>query len=157
MPQVQSIGDPLPSATVTTNSGSFDLADYVGKPLLIYFYPKDNTPGCTIESQDFRDLYSEFQKRDAAILGISRDSLKSHQNFCDKLSLPFPLISDVDESLCNDFGVIQQMTNYGKQYIGIERSSFLFDREGKLAQQWRKVKVAGHAKLVLESLEQLDS
>ena len=156
MSQVQSIGDALPSASVTTNTGSFDLAEYASKPLLLYFYPKDNTPGCTIESQDFRDLYSEFQNRGAEIFGVSRDSIKSHQNFCDKFALPFPLISDADESLCNAFGVIKQMKNYGKEYIGIERSSFLFDCQGKLAQQWRKVKVAGHASLVLEALKQLD-
>ena len=156
MSQIRPIGDSLPNIKVTTDSGSFHLGDYVGKPVLLYFYPKDNTPGCTIESKDFRDLYTEFQGLGAEIFGVSRDSVKSHQTFREKLGLPFQLISDADESLCNAFEVIKPMENYGRQYIGIERSSFLFDQKGKLVQQWRKVKVAGHANLVLEALKKLD-
>ena len=109
--------------------------------MVLYFYPKDNTPGCTTESQDFRDLHAEFLSASAVVVGISRDSLKSHENFKAKYELPFPLISDADETVCNLYGVIKQKNMYGKQVRGIERSTFLIDAYGVLVQEWRGVKV----------------
>ncbi len=128
------IGHPVPDFTSQATSGkAFSLAALRGKNLVIYFYPKDSTPGCTQEGQDFRDLHSEFAKLDAEIFGVSRDSLKSHENFKCKQAFPFELISDADESLCKLFDVIKQKNMYGKQVLGIERSTFLIDREGR----WR--------------------
>jgi len=137
------------SASMTGNQ-SFDLSAYQGKNIIIYFYPKDNTPGCTTESIAFRDLYSQFQTSNTEIFGISRDSLRSHEGFKSKLELPFELISDPDETLCHLFNVIKMKNMYGKQVRGIERSTFVIDAHGKLVKEWRGVKVAGHAEEVLE-------
>ena len=149
-------GDSLPKLSVAaTGDQQIDLSSLAGKPVVIYFYPKDNTPGCTQEGQDFRDLYPEFQKKGCAIYGVSRDSLRSHENFIDKYSFPFALISDTDEAMCKAFDVIHEKNMYGKKVMGIVRSTFLFDASGKLAREWRKVSVNGHASEVLEALEAL--
>lgn len=126
-----------------------------GRNVVLYFYPKDNTPGCTQEGQDFRDLYAEFQKLDTEILGISRDSARSHENFSNKYQFPFPLLSDSDETVCHQFGVIKEKKMYGKTRMGVERSTFLIDKEGVLRRAWRGVKVKGHAQAVLDAVHEL--
>lgn len=138
-----------------TSGQTLRLADLAGKYVVLYFYPKDSTPGCTQEGQDFRDLYAEFQAVNAEIFGISRDSLKSHENFKCKQAFPFELISDADETLCGLFDVIRMKNMYGKQVRGIERSTFLIDPEGQLAAEWRKVTVKGHAAAVLAKIREL--
>ncbi|MDP1604573.1 MAG: peroxiredoxin [Legionella sp.] len=148
------IGDKIPNiAFKATNNilASFD--DYQGKWLVLYFYPKDQTPGCTIESHDFRDTQAEFKKLNAVVFGISRDSLKSHDNFICKQALSFDLISDEAEELCQLFDVIKMKSMYGKQVRGIERSTFLINPQGILTNEWRKVKVAGHVDDVLATLK----
>jgi len=133
-----------------TGEKAFHLQDYAGKNIVFYFYPKDNTPGCTTESIAFRDLYAQFQANNTEVFGISRDSLRSHEGFKNKLGLPFQLISDPDETLCNMFNVMKMKNMYGKQARGIERSTFVIDATGKLVKEWRGVKVAGHVDDVLE-------
>jgi peroxiredoxin Q/BCP len=139
----------------SSGDGTWSLKEAAGRKLVIYFYPKDMTAGCTRESQDFRDLYSAFRKAGADIIGVSRDSVKSHDKFIDKEKLPFPLLSDADEKLCKLFDVIQEKSLYGKKYLGIERSTFLLDPSGILRREWRKVKVPGHAEEVLEAAKSL--
>ena len=141
--------------TAATSAGEFRLSDHKGHPVVVYFYPKDNTPGCTMESQQFRDLHKEFAKAGAVVVGASRDSLKSHAGFKAKFELPFELISDPDEALCAQFDVVKMKNMYGKQVRGIERSTFLFDRNGALVREWRKVKVDGHAQEVLDAVKAL--
>ncbi len=136
------------SATVT--SGTFKLSAHKSHPVVVYFYPKDNTPGCTTEGADFRDLHRQFSKAGAVVVGVSRDSLKSHENFKAKMGFPFELISDADEKLCKQFGVIKMKNMYGRQVRGIERSTFVIDGAGKLVREWRGVKVPGHAQEVLD-------
>lgn len=131
------------------------LSELRGRNVVIYFYPKDNTPGCTTEGQDFRDLYPEFQALDTEIYGVSRDGIKSHENFKARHSFPFELISDKDETLCRLFDVIKLKKMYGRESLGIERSTFLIDREGVLRREWRKVRVKGHASAVLEAVREL--
>ena len=138
-----------------TNGLEIDSTDLIGKSYVIYFYPKDNTPGCTQEGEDFRDLYKEFKKLKTEIYGVSRDSLKSHEGFKEKYKYPFELISDPEEKLCNLFDVIKEKNMYGKKYMGIERSTFLINKEGKLSAEWRKVKVNGHAAEVLEEVKKI--
>lgn len=138
-----------------TGGSAFRLSAQVGKVVAIYFYPKDSTPGCTTEAQQFRDLYPQFVAVDAVILGISRDSLKSHENFKAKQSLPFELASDTDETVCNLFCVMKTKNMYGKQVRGIERSTFVFDRNGVLRREWRGVKAPGHAEEVLAFVKTL--
>ena len=138
-----------------TNELEIDSTDLIGKSYVIYFYPKDNTPGCTQEGEDFRDLYKEFKKLKTEIYGVSRDSLKSHEGFKEKYKYPFELISDTEEKLCNLFDVIKEKNMYGKKYMGIERSTFLINKEGKLSAEWRKVKVSGHAAEVLEEVKKI--
>ena len=141
----------IPDFTLPATSGQqFSLAAQAGKVAVIYFYPKDSTPGCTTEAQQFRDLYERFVAVDAVILGISRDSVKSHENFKAKQALPFELGSDADETVCNLFAVMKMKNMYGKQHRGIERSSFVIDRKGVLRKEWRGVKVPGHAQEVLD-------
>ncbi|HET7135890.1 MAG TPA: peroxiredoxin [Casimicrobiaceae bacterium] len=135
--------------------GTFRLSDHAGHPVVLYFYPKDNTPGCTTEGAAFRDLHPKFRKLGAVVAGVSRDSLKSHENFKAKMSFPFPLISDPDEKLCEQFGVIKMKNMYGKKVRGIERSTFVIDGKGNLAREWRGVKVPGHAEEVLEFVKTL--
>jgi peroxiredoxin Q/BCP len=135
--------------------GTFRLSNHAGHPVVLYFYPKDNTPGCTTEGAAFRDLYPKFRKLGADVAGVSRDSLKSHENFKAKMNFPFPLISDPDEKLCQQFGVIKMKNMYGKKVRGIERSTFVIDGKGDLAREWRGVKVLGHAEEVLEFVKTL--
>lgn len=149
------IGKPAPLFTAESTIGPISLEQCQGRAVILYFYPKDNTPGCTTESQDFRDLHADFLSASAVVVGISRDSLKSHENFKAKYELPFPLISDADETVCNLYGVIKQKNMYGKQVRGIERSTFLIDAYGVLVQEWRGVKVPGHAKEVLQAAKSI--
>ena len=144
-----------PFTLPATGGGQFSLAAHAGRIVVLYFYPKDSTPGCTTEAQQFRDLHAQFAAVDCVILGISRDSLKSHENFKAKQALPFELGSDTDEAVCNLFGVMKMKNMYGKQVRGIERSTFVIDRSGTLAREWRGVKVPGHAQEVLEFVKSL--
>ena len=130
------------------------LADHAGDWLVLYFYPKDSTPGCTTEGLDFNALLPKFRKRGAEVLGVSRDSVKSHDNFCAKQGFRFPLVSDPDERLCKAFDVIRPKKLYGREFIGVERSTFLIGPDGVVRAEWRKVKVPGHAQAVLDALEQ---
>ncbi|MDZ5254644.1 peroxiredoxin [Clostridium sp. LIBA-8841] len=132
------------------------LSDYKGKNIVLYFYPKDNTAGCTTEACDFRDNIQNFNDLNTIILGVSRDSLASHDKFITKLSLPFVLLSDPDETVCKLYDVIKEKNMYGKKYMGIERSTFIIDKEGILVQDFRKVRVKGHIDKVLETLKNLD-
>ena len=150
------LGDTLPSLLVKATSGkTIDLLTLTGKNVVIYFYPKDATPGCTTEAQDFRDLMPEFAQLNCEIFGVSRDSLNSHEKFKANECLPFELLSDVDEALCQAFDVIKMKNMYGKNVMGVERSTFLFNAQGQLQQEWRKVKAQGHAAIVLAALKQL--
>ncbi len=139
----------------SSGGGTWSLKTAAGSKLVIYFYPKDMTSGCTRESQDFRDLHSAFRKAGVDIVGVSRDSVKSHDKFTEKEKLPFPLLSDEDERLCKLFDVIHEKSLYGRKYLGIERSTFLLDGTGILRREWRKVKVPGHAEEVLEAAKSL--
>ena len=138
-----------------TGGIDFTLYPIRSKSLVIYFYPKDSTPGCTTEAQQFRDLYADYRKAGSEIVGISRDSLKSHENFKSKFSLPFALLSDADETACNIFGVIKQKMMYGKQVRGIERSTFVLDNKGIIRKEWRALKADGHAQEVLDFVQTL--
>jgi thioredoxin-dependent peroxiredoxin len=139
----------------SSGGGTWSLQDAKGRKLVIYFYPKDMTSGCTRESQDFRDLHAAFSKAGVEVVGVSRDSVKSHDKFTEKENLPFPLLSDEDEKLCKLFDVIHEKSLYGRKYLGIERSTFLLDGSGILRREWRKVKVPGHAEEVLEAAKSL--
>ncbi len=139
----------------STGGGTFKLSDQRGKTLVVYFYPKDNTPGCTVEGTDFRDRHKEFAKAGAAVVGVSRDSLKSHEGFKAKMKFPFELLSDTDEKLCTLFGVMKMKNMYGKKVRGIERSTFVLDGEGAIAREWRGVKVPGHVEEVLSFVKTL--
>ncbi len=136
-----------------TGDKTVQLKTLRGKKVVLYFYPKDSTPGCTTESQDFRDLHAKFKRQNAVILGVSRDSIASHEKFKAKYSFPFDLLSDPDEKLCKQFDVIREKMLYGRKFMGIERSTFLIDEKGKLREEWRKVKVKGHADEVLQSVK----
>jgi peroxiredoxin Q/BCP len=139
----------------STGNATFKLAQALGGPLVLYFYPKDNTPGCTLEGEQFRDLHPEFSRLGAQVYGVSRDSIKSHESFCAKKAFPFPLLSDPDEKLCALFGVMKMKNMYGRQVRGIERSTFVIDREGVVRREWRGVRVPGHAQEVLEFVRSL--
>ena len=136
-----------------TNGADISLKDFKGKNVVLYFYPKDNTSGCTTEALEFMDLYDEFQKQDTVIMGISRDSLKSHAKFRDKHDLPFLLLSDEDEEIHNLFNVMKLKKMYGKEYMGVERSTFIFNKDGELIKEFRNVKAKGHAEKVLEFIK----
>lgn len=138
-----------------TGGRTFQRSDYLGKNLIIYFYPKDSTPGCTTQGIQFRDAYAQFQALDTEIFGVSRDSLKSHENFKAKFSFPFDLLADTDEVACNLFSVIKMKNMYGKQVRGIERSTFIIDKNGSLVKEWRGVKVDGHVAEVLSFIQSL--
>ncbi len=140
---------------IATSDIKFSPKSYLGKKLILYFYPKDMTPGCTTEALQFRDLYAEFEQAGAVIFGVSRDNLASHDKFRTQLELPFDLIADTEEKLCHMFGVVKNKIMYGKKVKGIERSTFLVDAEGVLRQEWRGVKVAGHVQEVLEAVREL--
>ena len=129
--------------------------DFVGKNLVIYFYPKDSTPGCTTEGQEFRDQYKIFKKFNTDIIGVSRDTIKSHENFKLKQSFPFELLSDPDEKVCKAFGVMKLKSMYGREYIGVDRSTFIINDKGKVVREWRSVKVKGHVDEVLEAVKEL--
>lgn len=148
------IGQPAPDFSIETDEGPRRLADYAGKTLVLYFYPKDDTSGCTSEAQQFRDLHASFTEAGAEILGISKDSVASHKKFRAKYDLPFPLGADVEGALCEAYGVWKEKSMYGKKYMGIERSTFLIDEAGLLRAEWRKVKVTGHADAVLKAVTQ---
>jgi len=144
-----------PFSLPATGGDTWHLKDAVGRALVIYFYPKDMTSGCTRESQDFRDLHAAFRRAGAAIVGVSRDSVASHEKFKAKEALPFTLLSDEKEDVCKLFDVIREKSLYGRKYLGIERSTFLIDPKGVLRREWRKVKVPGHAEEVLEAAKSL--
>ena len=149
-------GQPAPDVEAEVwPGGRLRLADLRGRWVALYFYPKDNTPGCTNEARDFRDAAADFEALDAVILGVSRDSIASHQRFAEKHELPFQLLSDPDETLCQAFDVIRMKNMYGRQVRGIERSTFLIDPEGVVRHAWRKVRVKGHVAEVLEKLREL--
>lgn len=151
-----SIGKKVTNFSVpATGDRTLSLKDFSGHHLVLYFYPKDSTSGCTLEGRDFRDAHPKFVHAGANILGVSRDSIKSHERFKGKEEFPFELASDVDESLCKQFDVIREKTLYGRKYLGIERSTFLVDRKGVLRQEWRKVQVKGHADEVLHAVRLL--
>ncbi|MBQ0743121.1 MAG: peroxiredoxin [Pseudomonas sp.] len=148
---------PVPDFSAQATSGQeINLATLAGTQLVIYFYPKDNTPGCTTQGQDFRDMHADFVAAHTLILGVSKDSLRTHENFKSKQSFPFELISDSDENLCRLFDVIKLKQMYGKEYEGIERSTFLIDKQGALRREWRKVKVKGHVAEVLQAAQELN-
>ncbi len=150
------LDNPVPEFEIPSTSGQpFNSKSAVGKSWVLYFYPKDNTPGCTNEGQQFRDLHAQFNKAECAIFGVSRDSLKSHENFKAKMSFPFELLSDVDEIACKAFDVIKMKNMYGKKVRGIERSTFVIDAQGVVRREWRGVKVPGHAQEVLEFITTL--
>jgi len=151
-------GDILDSTTLSlplalSGGAHATLGDFAGRWLVLYFYPKDSTPGCTTEGRDFNALLPAFEQAGAAVLGVSRDSVKSHDSFCSRQGFTFPLVSDGDEALCTAFDVIKLKNMYGKQVRGIERSTFLISPESRIVQSWRKVKVAGHAEAVLAALK----
>lgn len=149
-----SVGKRVENFTLpATGDQNLSLSDFSGRSLIIYFYPKDNTSGCIREGQDFRDLYAKFTAAGADILGVSRDSVKTHGNFRSKHEFPFHLLSDSEELLCKQFDVIHEKKLYGRSYMGIVRSTFLINPEGILQQEWRKVRVPGHAQAVLDALE----
>jgi thioredoxin-dependent peroxiredoxin len=149
------IGQKAPDFSAVTDEGPRGLSDYAGKRLVLYFYPKDDTSGCTTEAQHFRDEFLRFTINKAEILGVSKDSVASHTKFRAKHNLPFPLISDPDGALCEAFGVWKEKNMYGKKHMGIERSTFLIDEEGVVRAVWRKVKVADHVTEVLHALHEL--
>jgi peroxiredoxin Q/BCP len=150
------VGKKVPAFSGEATGGApIGSKDLKGQKYVLYFYPRDNTPGCTIESKDFRDLHDKFRRRKVRVVGISRDTLKSHDKFKDKFGFPFELIADPDETICNLFGVMKDKNMYGKKVRGIERSTFLFDADGVLRNEWRKVKIDGHAEEVLEAAKAL--
>ena len=152
------VGKALPKSTLKlplalSGGESATLADYAGQWLVLYFYPKDSTPGCTTEGLDFNALLPKFKKLNATVLGVSRDSVKSHDNFCAKQGFKFPLVSDADEALCKAFDVIHEKNMYGRKVLGVVRSTFLVSPDSRIAQEWRGIKVAGHAEAVLDALK----
>jgi len=150
------LGKKVPDFTATaTNDSVFSLSENMGKNIVIYFYPKDNTPGCTKEGEDFRDQFEEFISNNTVVVGVSRDSVKSHDKFICKYNFPFDLISDEDETVCKLFDVIKEKNMYGRKYMGIERSTFLINTNGILISEWRKVKVKEHVEKVLDALNNI--
>ena len=151
------LGRKVPDFRLPATGGEFRLADLKGSQLVLYFYPKDSTPGCTLEGQDFRDQHSKFKRQNTLIFGISRDSLAAHEKFKAKQNFPFELLSDADETACRLFDVIKEKNMYGKKVMGIERSTFLIDAAGVLRAEWRKVKVPGHVDDVLAAVKALNN
>ncbi len=149
------VNSQAPAFTAEATTGTLSLSGFAGKRVVLYFYPKDNTSGCTLEGIDFNARYDAFKALNCEVIGISRDSIKSHQNFCTKQGFKFPLISDPDEALCQAYDVMKLKKMYGREYMGVERSTFLIDESGKVRAEWRKVKVAGHAQAVLEAVQAL--
>jgi peroxiredoxin Q/BCP len=150
------VGKKLPAFSLPATGGkTFRSKDALGSKLVIYFYPRDNTTGCTSEGEAFRDLHAKFRKAGAIILGISPDTLASHEKFKAKYEFPFDLLADVEREVCSQFDVIREKSMYGRKFMGVERSTFLFDEKGVLQREWRKVKVPGHAQQVLEAAQEL--
>ena len=150
------LGKPVSDFSLpSTGGGTFRLSERLGGKLVLYFYPKDNTPGCTTEGSDFRDHYKDFKRAGCEVLGVSRDSLASHQKFKDKMKFPFELLSDEDEAVCKQFGVMKMKNMYGRKVRGIERSTFVVDAKGVLAREWRGVRVPGHIQEVLNFVKAL--
>jgi len=147
------LGKTVPDLRAASTGGDIRLRDLRGRFVVVYFYPKDNTPGCTREAQDFRDLAKKFAKLDAVVLGVSRDSLESHEKFRSKQALTFALVSDPDEAWCRAFDVIHEKVLYGRRFLGVVRSTFLIGPDGKLRREWRGVKVPGHAEAVLAAID----
>ena len=154
-PAPSAMGLEVPDFTVPATGGDFTLSAFRGKPLVMYFYPRDNTPGCTTQAQQFRDLHAAFVQAGCVVVGVSRDALKSHENFKAKLGLPFELISDIEGVLCRMFDVVKNKMLYGKKVLGIERSTFLIDADGFLRQEWRATRADGNAAAVLEAVRKL--
>ncbi|WP_419535532.1 peroxiredoxin [Endozoicomonas sp.] len=152
------LGQPVPDFTAQATSDTMvKLSELKGRKVVLFFYPKDNTPGCTSEGQAFRDLYEQFQDSDTLVFGVSKDGMKAHENFRAKHDFPFELISDKDETLCKLFDVIKLKQMYGKEYMGIERSTFLIDSNGVLQHEWRKVRIKGHVEDVLQAAQMVDT
>lgn len=152
------IGEAVPDFELEANNGEkIKLSDYRGRNVVLYFYPKDMTPGCTTEACDFRDNHEDFQGYNAVVLGVSPDPISRHQKFIEKHELPFPLLSDENHEVAESFDVWKLKKNFGKEYMGIERSTFLIDKEGKLVKEWRKVKVAGHVEETKRALEKIEA
>jgi peroxiredoxin Q/BCP len=150
------LGKPVPDFSLPSTGGAaFRLSDARGSKLVLYFYPKDNTPGCTLEGADFRDRHKEFKRAGCEVFGVSRDSVASHEKFKDKMKFPFELLSDEDEAVCKQFGVMKMKNMYGRKVRGIERSTFVVDSTGLLAREWRGVRVPGHAEEVLNFVKAL--
>lgn len=149
------VGKKAPQFTLEGTGGNWSLSDGIGSPVVIYFYPRDNTPGCTQEGEEFAALHSQFKKAKASIFGISADSMAAHEKFKEKMAFSFELLSDPDKSVCELYDVIQEKSMYGKKFMGIERSTFLIDGKGVVRQVWRKVKVNGHAAAVLAAVKAL--
>lgn len=149
------VGQAIPSFSAESTQGTIHSNDLLGQAYVLYFYPRDNTPGCTTQAQNFRDLLTEFNAAGVKIIGVSRDSMSSHERFATKQELPFALISDPDETLCELFGVMKLKNMYGKQVRGIERSTFLINAKGELVQEWRGLRVPGHVDQVLEATRTL--
>jgi peroxiredoxin Q/BCP len=145
----------VPAFARPSTGGSWKLSDAAGKKLVLYFYPKDNTAGCTLEGQAFGELHAQFKKTNTLIIGVSPDTLASHEKFKQKMSFPFELLSDEDKSLCGQFGVWKEKSMYGRKFMGVERSTFLIDEKGVLRREWRKVRVPGHVAAVLEAAKAL--
>lgn len=149
------LNQPIPPFSAQATTGEITSEMFKDRYTVLYFYPKDNTSGCTMEGRDFAALYTQFKEAGCEVIGVSRDSIKSHTNFCNKQGFPFALISDGEEALCKAFDVIKLKKLYGREYMGIERSSFLINPQGVVCAEWRKVKVAGHAQAVLDHLKSL--
>lgn len=150
------IGELAPDFTLPASTGkNISLSDFRGRKIVLYFYPKDNTPTCTTESCDFRDYNGKFARAKAKVIGISPDEVKSHLKFIDKYELPFPLLADTEHEVCEQYGVWQEKSMYGRKYMGVVRSTFLIDEEGKLVREWRSVKVKGHVEEVLEAVKEI--
>ncbi len=150
------VGGKVPAFSIrATGEKTISLKELAGRKVVLYFYPKDSTPGCTLEGQDFRDNHTRFQRHNTVVLGVSRDSLKSHDKFRARQNFPFDLLSDAEETLCDIFDVIKEKNMYGRKVLGIERSTFLIDEKGKLQHEWRKVKVKGHVDEVLNAVKNL--
>tara|TARA_Y200000002_G_scaffold341909_1_gene313433 strand:- start:669 stop:1139 length:471 start_codon:yes stop_codon:yes gene_type:complete len=151
------IGKKIPKFTAAiTGDKTISSKDFIGQNLVIYFYPKDSTPGCTTEGQEFRDSYKEFKSLNTEIIGVSRDSIKSHENFKSKQNFPFDLLSDPDEKVCKAFDVMKLKSMYGREYMGVDRSTFIINKDGKVVKEWRAVKVKGHVAEVLEEIKSLN-
>ncbi|MFM9890992.1 MAG: peroxiredoxin [Rickettsiales bacterium] len=155
-PTALEVGDTAPGFSMSSTASTQTLAQYKGKKhVVLYFYPKDDTPGCTLEAKDFRDLSKEFAKADAVVIGVSKDDMKSHEKFCAKFDLNFALASDADGTVCDAYGTWVEKNMYGKKYMGIQRATYLIDKTGKIAAIWPKVSVTGHAAEVLKAAKKL--